>query len=82
MKYRPTFMQQQVIAEQVRIQQMEKEQQIKVQEAEISRHEKELIATVLKQAEIEKQRVSTSLMAKGSASSRSRRPCQCHPRSG
>ena len=36
---------------------MEKEQQIKVQEAEIMRHEKELIATVLKQAEIEKQRV-------------------------
>jgi flotillin len=49
--------QQQVIAEQVRIQQVEKEQQIKVQEAEISRHEKELIATVLKQAEVEKQRV-------------------------
>ncbi len=50
-------MQQQVIAEQVKIQQIEKEQQIKVQEAEISRHEKELIATVLKQAEIERQRV-------------------------
>jgi flotillin len=49
--------QQQVIAEQVRVQQIEKEQQIKVQEAEISRHEKELIATVLKQAEVEKQRV-------------------------
>ena len=49
--------QQQVIAEQVKVQQVEKEQQIKVQEAEISRHEKELIATVLKQAEIEKQRV-------------------------
>jgi flotillin len=49
--------QQQVIAEQVRVQQVEKEQQIKVQEAEIARHEKELIATVLKQAEIEKQRV-------------------------
>src|SRR3954453_4690070 len=42
--------QQQVIAEQVRVQQIEKEQQIKVQEAEITRHEKELIATVLKQA--------------------------------
>jgi flotillin len=49
--------QQQVIAEQVRVQQIEKEQQIKVQDAEILRHEKELIATVLKQAEIEKQRV-------------------------
>src|SRR5437660_4773626 len=49
--------QQQGVAEQVKIQQIEKEQQIKVQEAEILRHEKELIATVLKQAEIEKQRV-------------------------
>ena len=50
-------MQQQVVAEQVKVQQIEKEQQIKVQEAEILRHEKELIATVLKQAEIEKQRI-------------------------
>src|SRR5438552_3158169 len=49
--------QQQVVAEQVKVQQIEKEQQIKVQEAEIVRHEKELIATVLKQAEIEKQRI-------------------------
>ena len=48
-------MQQQVIAEQVKIQQIEKEQKIKVQEPEIVRHEKELIATVLKQAEIERQ---------------------------
>ena len=51
--------QQQVIAEQVKIQQVEKEQQIKVQEAEILRHEKELIATVLKGAEIERQRIET-----------------------
>jgi flotillin len=50
-------MQQQVIAEQVKVQQIEKEQQIKVQEAEIQRHEKELIATVLKQSEIERQRI-------------------------
>src|SRR5512146_2749221 len=49
--------QQQVIAEQVKVQQVEREQQIKVREAEIARHEKELSATVLKQAEIEKQRV-------------------------
>jgi flotillin len=49
--------QQQVIAEQVKVQQVEKEQQIKVQEAEIARRENELIATVLKQAEIEKQRI-------------------------
>src|SRR5215510_4675770 len=49
--------QQQVIAEQVKVQLIEREQQTKVQEAEISRHQNELIATVLKQAEIEKQRV-------------------------
>ena len=50
-------MQQRVIAEQVKIQQVEKEQQIKVQDAEILRHEKELISTVLKGAEIERQRI-------------------------
>jgi flotillin len=49
--------QQQVICEQVKVQQIEKEQQIKVQEAEILRHEKELIATVLKEAEINRQRI-------------------------
>jgi len=49
--------QQQVMAEQVKVQQVEKEQQIKVQEAEIARRQNELIATVLKQAEIEKQRI-------------------------
>jgi len=52
-------MQQQVIAESVKVQQVEKEAQIKVQEAEINRREKELIATVLKQAEIERQRIET-----------------------
>jgi len=51
-------MQQQVVAEAVRVQQIEREQQIKVQEAEIVRREKELIATVLKQAEVERQRIS------------------------
>jgi flotillin len=50
-------MQQQVMAEQVKIQQVEKEQQIKVQDAEILRHEKELISTVLKSAEIERMRI-------------------------
>src|SRR5271155_5553562 len=53
------IMQEQVIAEQVKIEQTEKEAQIKVQEAEILRREKELIATVLKQAEIERQRIET-----------------------
>jgi flotillin len=52
-------MQQQVIAESVKVQQVEKEQQVKVQEAEILRREKELIATVLKQAEVERQRIQT-----------------------
>jgi flotillin len=53
------IMQQQVVGEAVRVQQAEKEAQIKVQEAEILRREKELIATVLKQAEIERQRIET-----------------------
>ena len=51
------IMQQQVTAEQVKVTQVEKEGQIKVQEAEIARHEKELIATVLKEAEINRQRI-------------------------
>src|SRR5579884_3518747 len=50
-------MQQQVTAEAVKVRQIEKEQEVKVQEAEILRHEKELIATVLKRAEIERQRI-------------------------
>jgi flotillin len=52
-------MQQQVITESVRVQQVEKEGQVQVQDAEISRREKELIATVLKGAEIERQRIET-----------------------
>jgi flotillin len=50
-------MQQQVIAEQVKIQQIEKEHEILVQDAEIQRRERELIATVLKGAEIERRRI-------------------------
>jgi len=57
------IMQQQVVAEQVKVQQIEKEQQVKVQEAEINRREKELIATVLKGAEIERQRIETLALA-------------------
>ena len=52
------IMKQQVVAEAIKIQQTEKEQQIKVQDAEIQRRERELIATVLKPAEIERQRVN------------------------
>src|SRR6202020_3464315 len=52
-------MKQQVGMEAVKVRQIEKEQEIKVQEAEILRHEKELIATVLKGAEIDRQRIET-----------------------
>jgi flotillin len=51
--------QQHVVAEGVKVQQVEREAQVKVQEAEIARRERELIATVLKQAEIERQRIET-----------------------
>ena len=53
------IMQQQVVVEQVKIQQVEREQSIKVQDAEIQRVERELIATVLKKAEIERRRIET-----------------------
>jgi flotillin len=52
-------MQQQVVTEGVRVQQVEREAQVKVQDAEIERRERELIATVLKPAEIERQRIET-----------------------
>ena len=52
-------MQQQVVAEAVKVRQVEKEHEILVQEAEIKRHENELIATTLKQAEIERRRIET-----------------------
>jgi flotillin len=54
---------QQVTAEQVKVQQVEREGQIKVQEAEIQRNEKQLIATVLKPSEIEKQRIENMAAA-------------------
>ena len=50
-------MQQQVIAEQVKVQQVEKEAQIKVQQAEILRHEAELTSTILKGSEVEAKRI-------------------------
>jgi len=51
--------QQQVIAEAVRVTQIEKEAQVKVQEAEIKRRELELQATVQKAAEADRRRVET-----------------------
>ena len=53
------IMQQQLVAEQVKVHQVEKEHEIAVQDAEIKRVERELIATVLKQAEIQRQRIET-----------------------
>ncbi len=53
------IMQQQVVAELVKVQQVQKEGEIKVQEAEIKRRENELIATVMKQAQVERGRIET-----------------------
>jgi flotillin len=58
--------QQRVMAEQVRVQRVEKEEQIKVQEAEIARRERELTATMLKQAEAERRRIETLASAEKS----------------
>jgi flotillin len=49
--------QQRVIAEQVRIDQVQRQEQIKVQELEVQRKELELAATVTKQAEAERKRI-------------------------
>src|SRR4051794_32046435 len=52
-------MQQQVRAEEVTIHQIEKEHEVKVQDAEILRRDRELTATVYKQAEFERKRIET-----------------------
>jgi flotillin len=54
-----SVMQQQVAAEQVTIRQIEKEHEVKVQEAEILRRDRELTSTVAKSAEYERQRIET-----------------------
>lgn len=50
---------QQIVAEQVHVERVQREEQIKVQEAEILRREKELVATVQKQAEADRARIQT-----------------------
>jgi flotillin len=49
--------QQKVVAEQVRVEQVQKQEQIKVQELEVQRRQLELEATVIKQAEAERRRI-------------------------
>jgi flotillin len=51
--------QQRVVAEEVKIERVRREQETLVQEAEIQRRERELVATVLKAAEVERQRIQT-----------------------
>jgi flotillin len=51
--------QQKITEEEVRIEQVRKQGEIAVQEAEIQRREKELIATVLRAAEVERKRIET-----------------------
>ena len=52
-------MQQQVRGEEVKIHQVEREAEVKVQDAEILRRDRELMATVGKQAEFERRRIET-----------------------
>jgi flotillin len=49
--------QQQVVAEQVKIEQVQRQEQIRVQELEVQRRERELEATVIKQAEADRSRI-------------------------
>ena len=53
------IMQQQVVMEAVKVRQIEKEAEVKVADAEILRRERELTATVLKTAEIDRKRIET-----------------------
>jgi len=50
---------QQIVVEQVRVDRVQREEQVQVQEAEIRRREKELVATVQKQAEADRARIAT-----------------------
>ncbi len=52
-------MQQQVVAEAVAVDRVRKEGEIKVQEAEILRKERELAATILKEADAQRQKIET-----------------------
>jgi flotillin len=61
-----SVMQQQLTAEKMKVLQVEKQGQVRLQETEIARREHELIATVLKQAEIEHKRIETLAMAERS----------------
>lgn len=57
------IMEQQATAEKVRVELVRKEEETKVQEAEIARRENELISTILKPAEVDRKRIETLAMA-------------------
>ena len=77
------IMQQQVRAEEVTIHQVEKEHEVKVQDAEIQRRDRELTATVLKAAEVRAQaHRDPGGSREAAAHHRGRRPCGGHPRAG
>lgn len=60
-------MQQRVVAEQVRIVRVQKEERVKVQEMEAARREQELMATLLKAAEVERQRLALEAVGRAEA---------------
>src|SRR5258708_2621626 len=59
------IMQQQIVAETARAQEIEKTAQVKVQEAETHRRQMELEATVVKAADADRQRIETQAAAEG-----------------
>ncbi len=77
------IMQQQVVVEAVKVRQVEKEQEIKVQEAEILRRERELIATVLQASRNRSPAHRNHGIGRAAAQYfRSRGPRLLHPRAG
>ena len=84
------IMLQQVRAEEVTVRQVEKEHEVKVQDAEILRRDRELTATVSKAAEYERKRIETMagaerqrliMEAEGAAASIRARRARPKPRS-
>ena len=68
--------QQKVVAEEVRVEQVEQQEQIRVQELEVKRREQELEATVIKQAEAEQRADRDSGRRASGSSWHARRPAR------